>query len=342
MKKIIVIAAALLMTASVWAQAPEKMSYQAVVRNSSNALVTSTAVGMQISVLQGGATGSAVYVETQTPSTNANGLVSLEIGAGTVVSGDFTAIDWANGSYFIKTETDPTGGTSYTITGTSQLMSVPYALYAKTAENITGPINYTETDPIFGVSVANGITAIDTANWNTHTVDTDTQLDSIGIAALGYVARTYYLGEELDGGIIYHLYIGSDGLQHGLIVNTTEITGEWQAIGTITNAIRSWDGVYNNALIPVAGSTAATYVAGLGAGWYLPSIDELSFLWQNRYFVNKALNSIPGTTLLSKITLYWSSTEFNSTKAFYCNFISGDASFYNKSSTYSVRAIRAF
>ena len=79
MKKIITILAAVLLTASVFAQAPQKMSYQAVIRNASNALVTSTPVGMRISVLQGTSTGTAVYVETQTPSTNANGLVSLSI-----------------------------------------------------------------------------------------------------------------------------------------------------------------------------------------------------------------------------------------------------------------------
>lgn len=145
MKKIITICAALIMTASVFAQSPEKMSYQAVVRDGSNNLVTSSAVGMQLSILQGSASGTAVYVETQTPTSNANGLVSVEIGSGTVVSGTFATIDWSNGPYFIKTETDPTGGTSYTITGTSQLLSVPYALHAKTAESVTGGI--TETDP---------------------------------------------------------------------------------------------------------------------------------------------------------------------------------------------------
>ncbi|MFT6843268.1 MAG: hypothetical protein ACJASR_002044, partial [Psychroserpens sp.] len=81
-----------------------------------------------------------VYVETQTPTTNVNGLVSLEIGTGIVISGDFTTIDWSTDSYFIKTETDPAGGTTYTITGTSQLMSVPFALYAKTSGDGAGPI----------------------------------------------------------------------------------------------------------------------------------------------------------------------------------------------------------
>ena len=122
---------AVLLTASVLlpqqagAQSPQKMSYQAVIRDNSDILVTDTQVGMQISILQGSASGTVIYTETQTPSTNANGLVSIEIGGGT----GFSTIDWAEGPYFIKTETDPAGGTSYTITGTSQLLSVPFALH---------------------------------------------------------------------------------------------------------------------------------------------------------------------------------------------------------------------
>ena len=130
MKRIITICAAILMTASVFSQAPNKMSYQAVIRNSSNALVTNTSIGMRISILQTSSSGTAVYVETQTPTTNANGLASIEIGGGTLVTGNFANINWANGPYFIKTETDPIGGTNYTITGTSQLLSVPYALFS--------------------------------------------------------------------------------------------------------------------------------------------------------------------------------------------------------------------
>ena len=120
----------LLIVTFAFAQAPQKMSYQAVIRNSSNALITNQAVGMRISILQTSSSGTAVYVETQTPITNANGLASIEIGGGTLVSGNFSTINWANGPYFIKTETDATGGTNYTITGTSQLLSVPYALFS--------------------------------------------------------------------------------------------------------------------------------------------------------------------------------------------------------------------
>lgn len=137
MKTIIILLFAVALTTTVLAQSPEKMSYQAIVRNGANALVANQAIGIRISVLQGSASGSAVYVETQTPTTNANGLVNIEIGTGSVVTGTFASIDWGNGPYFIKTETDPSGGTAYTITGTSQLLSVPYALYAKSAGSAT-------------------------------------------------------------------------------------------------------------------------------------------------------------------------------------------------------------
>ncbi|OYU85388.1 MAG: hypothetical protein CFE24_02480 [Flavobacterium sp. BFFFF2] len=104
------------------------MSYQAVIRNSSNALVNNASVGVKMSILQSSSTGNAVYVETHNATTNDNGLVSLQIGNGSVVTGSMAAINWANGPYFIKTETDPTGGTNYSISGTSELLSVPYAL----------------------------------------------------------------------------------------------------------------------------------------------------------------------------------------------------------------------
>ena len=166
MKKFHILFIASLTSLCTIAQSPEKMSYQAVVRDASNSLVTSSSVGMQISILQGSTSGSSIYIETQIPTSNANGLVSIEIGGGTIVSGDFSSIDWANGPYYIQTETDPNGGTNYTITGISQLLSVPYALHSKTAESLSDEI--LETDPVFGTSLASGITASDTANWNYH------------------------------------------------------------------------------------------------------------------------------------------------------------------------------
>jgi hypothetical protein len=142
---------------NILAQAPQKMSYQSIVRDANGKLVNNQAVGIRVSILQGSVSGTSVYSETQATTTNANGLISIEIGGGI----GFNAIDWANGLYFIKTETDPTGGSSYTIAGTSQLLSVPYALHAKTAESVI-----TETDPVFIASPANGITGTNITTWN--------------------------------------------------------------------------------------------------------------------------------------------------------------------------------
>ncbi len=139
MKKILTILTIALLTASVWAQSPQKISYQSVVRDTNGALVSSATVGMQVSILQGAADGAAVYTETQTPDTNENGLISVEIGNGTT-SDDFSTIDWANGPYFVKVEIDPAGGDSYSIEGVSEILSVPYALHSGTSASTTQAI----------------------------------------------------------------------------------------------------------------------------------------------------------------------------------------------------------
>lgn len=142
MKKIMTVCSSMLIAASIFAQAPNKMSYQAVIRNNSKQLITNQTVGMRISIIQGTSTGPAVYVETQTPTTNANGLATIEIGNGTVVLGTFATINWANGPYYVKTETDPNGSANYTIFGVSQLLSVPYALYAAKSGDDKGFTHY--------------------------------------------------------------------------------------------------------------------------------------------------------------------------------------------------------
>jgi hypothetical protein len=152
---------ALLLFATIasFAQRQDFMSYQAVIRNTANKLVVNQTVGLQISILQGSVSGTAVYVERHTIMSNENGLVTLEIGGGNSVTGSYSTINWASGTYFIKTETDPTGGTSYTISGTSQLMSVPYALYANTSgSSISGPPGVQRATGSTGPQGAQGLT----------------------------------------------------------------------------------------------------------------------------------------------------------------------------------------
>jgi len=204
------------------AQAPQKMSFQALIRNSSNELVVATNVGMKISILQGGPTGTPVYVETQTATTNNNGLVSLVVGNGAVVSGIFSAINWATGNYYVKTETDPAGGTNYTVSGTSQLLSVPYALYSG---------NATETDPQVASVTNNKL-----SKWN-GTALIDSQLidngTNVGLGTTSPTDKLHIVGNvKLDAGKLSFVntgnsvFIGEDaGLNDDLTNNQNTFVG---------------------------------------------------------------------------------------------------------------------
>ena len=369
MRKLFTILLAVFLTATVWAQSPNKMSYQAVIRNSSEALVTNTTVGMQISILQGSASGTAVYVETQSPTTNANGLISIKIGDGTVQSGDFTNIEWANGPYFIKTETDPAGGTDYTITGTSQLLSVPYALHAKTAESVSGTI--TETDPVFTAwdkdyadlintpAAADGSETKVTAGTNVTVIGSGTTASPYVVnATAGSGSTTYSVGDFAQGGIVF--WVDETG-QHGLVAaKEDQSTGvRWYA-GTYGNTQAKGDGPFsgeaNTSIIIAAqvaiGDDGSTYAARICnelqvteggntyGDWYLPSKEELNLMYQNKATIDATAGVNGGSGFASAV--YWSSTEYYNYYAWLQFFGNGAQTYGNKDITYYVRAVRAF
>ena len=341
---------------TLFGQAPDKMSYQAVIRDAGGNLLNSQAVGMQISIIQGSIGGTEVYQETHTPTTNTNGLVSLEIGTGIVVSGTFNTIDWSNGPYFITSETDPTGGTSYSIEITNQLMSVPYAFHASVADSLKSGATITELDPVFNASVAAGITAADTANWNNHT-------DSTDIAQMGYVAglKTYEIGDFAQGGVVFWV---DETKQHGLVCSIADAipgTTRWYA-GTYGFTRAVGDGLFggrdNTSLIMAAhmvlGDDGGNYAAsvcsdlvvnhgGVNYGdWYLPTVEELYMIGQNYIAVNTTSTANGGTALVT--SPYWSSIELNDNEAIYVLITPGGVSntFINKAATFNVRAVRAF
>lgn len=128
MKTLKSVSVLMLFCITTFAQSPQKFSYQAVVRNSGGNLVTNAQVGIRLSIIQGNVNGAVAYMETFVVTTNANGLATLEVGAANPNS--FAQIAWADGPYFVKSEIDVAGGTNYAITGTSQLLSVPYAIHA--------------------------------------------------------------------------------------------------------------------------------------------------------------------------------------------------------------------
>lgn len=140
MKRLTLTSICTLFVIAILAQVPQGISHQAVIRNAANELVSNSPIGIQVSIIQGSTAGDIVYSETHLPVSNTNGLISFIIGQGTVISGVFAEIDWSDGSYFIEISADPAGGTNYSITGTSQMFSVPYALHAETAKKVEGSV----------------------------------------------------------------------------------------------------------------------------------------------------------------------------------------------------------
>jgi len=302
MKKVFSILLAVFLTATVWAQSPNKMSYQAVIRNSSDALVTNTQIGLEVNIRQGTTSGTVVYTETQTPTTNANGLVSIEIGGGS----GFNTIDWANGPYFIETKTDPAGGTNYTITGTSQLLSVPYALYAANAGTATGGGNFTH---YIGEEYGGGVIF---HLWK----------DNAGV----------------EHGLIVALTDQSTSQAWSNVTSAeigTSAQSSWDGLSN-SNSIVGQGGHTSS-----AAKLCLDLVSGGQSDWYLPSIQELNMLWNNYYTVSRALSQISGATQLSK-SVYWSSSESSNIYAWTFYFSYGDSNLYSKYNTNYVRAVRAF
>jgi uncharacterized protein (TIGR02145 family) len=156
-------------------QVPQKINFQSVLRNTTGEVVSNSSVSLRISILSGTITGTSIYSETHTKTTDAGGLMSLQIGSGTVLSGVFGDINWGSSAHFIKLEADFSGGSNFVVLGTQELMSVPYALYASktdtSALNLTSrlatKLNATDT-----VSLSNRINA----NANTNSGSSDTSL----------------------------------------------------------------------------------------------------------------------------------------------------------------------
>lgn len=314
MKKIITICAAVLMTASVFlpqqaaAQAPEKMSYQAVIRNAQGALVTNQNVGMRISIQKWviaipKSYYSTIYAETQNSATNENGLVSLKIGDGSVIGGVFANIDWSDGEYYIKTETDPSGGTNYNITGTSQLLSVPYALSVKNLKT------YKIGDFSHGGIVF----------W----------VDESGQHGLVCAKTDQSTGVRWSAGTPTNTMARGDGTKAGFMNTAIIISNQGYGDGN-TYAAR----ICSELQITEGGKTYGD--------WYLPSKEELNLMYINRTTINNTATANGGISFTT--SSYWSSTETGNDYAWRQNFDNGVQGIGNKELAVAirVRAIRAF
>ena len=255
MKKFSFLIATLLLALSIQAQAPQKFSYQTVIRNSSNQLLVGQTVGIKISILQGSANGSAVYAETHAPQTNANGLATLEIGGGSLLSGNFANINWANGPFFVKTETDPNGGNNYTITNTSQLLSVPYALYS----NSTSSSVSSSGDTLFIGNQSYIIPGISAANSKTGLAHT------CGATSVHNSDKTYGTMTDQEGNVYKTIVIGT---QEWMAENLkTSIYRNGDVIENVTNNVQ-WSNLTTGALASYNNDSQYDCPYGKLYNWY--------------------------------------------------------------------------
>lgn len=183
MKKLILLFAFCgLFLASSFGQAPpQAFNYSAVARDAQSNPIANQTIGIQISILQTSSIGSVVYAENHFVNTDQYGLFNLIIGSGSIQSGNMSAIEWSVDTYYLKVGMDANGGTNFLTMGITQLISVPYALHAATADSIIGGVSTAEVDPLFAASLASTITAADTSSWNLDN-DESNELQTISIS----------------------------------------------------------------------------------------------------------------------------------------------------------------
>lgn len=306
MKKKYVCILVLLFSCMVFSQSPEKMSYQAIVRNSNNELVQDASIGIQISIIKQSANGNAIYAETHIVNTNNNGLITIQIGTGSQITGVFSDIEWGSDSYYIKSEIDIEGGDNYTISGTSELLSVPYALHAKEAENI---ITYEIGDFAHGGVVF----WLDETGQHGLVCSKVNQSNSIRWFPGAFVSSR----ARGDG-----LYAGK---ANSLLIMSKYINNDDNDDSFAASLCMDLGVVENNLLY---------------GDWYLPSAFELRLLSLNIDTINDTLIDNGGEVFTN--SFYWSSSEENSSKAFIINIFNSQESSVLKSSQNYVRAIRSF
>jgi hypothetical protein len=297
----------LLLTSVVTSQIPPNaFNYSAVARNAAGQPIASTTIGIQITILKTSPTGVSQYSENHFVDTDEFGLFNLVIGTGAVQSGSMAAIIWSIDNYYLKVDMDATGGTNFLNMGTTQLLSVPYALHAKTAESIVGGGFTHYIGEEFGGGVVFHL-------WKDNSgVEHGLIVDNIDLS-------TAQFWSNIDSTLI-----GSSA------------HSSWDGI-TNSNAIVSQAGHTISASALCLNSTNSGQ-----SDWYLPSIDELNLLWQSRFNVNKTLSTIGGATVLPIEAFYWSSTECTLNIAYHLDFYHGDANYLNKYYPNYVRAVRAF
>jgi uncharacterized protein (TIGR02145 family) len=186
------------------AQPPQKMGYQAVIRDNYNHIVANHPIGIKVTIIKDYIGGPEIYTETQTPYSDANGLISIEIGG----AEGFSSINWGGGHYLLKTEIDPEGGSSYKIEGTTGILSVPYALYSKYAENAVDLVKLTGDQTIAGNKTFTGKTSVPNP-MSVSEISTKAYVDSLLVRIEYLELLSYGITDARDGNHYKVVKIGS-------------------------------------------------------------------------------------------------------------------------------------
>lgn len=329
MKKIYCLICFILMSVALFAQAPESFSYQAMVRDSSNQPKVNSPVSIKIDILQGSAAGNVVYEETHTVTTDENGMLSLAIGTGTAVHGSFANIDWGAATYFLKSEMDPDGGNNYSLTTTQQLVSVPYALYAKSAGNTLSAEDIQQMFDNLRNELANTIDSLNEEIGNL--------TEELSTPCPGSVS-------DDEGNLYPTIKLGRQCWMAENLRSTTFLGWPMECGDTIGNSygggwfyyssgdVSKTGYVYTSdvAMVGEAGSSSApSNIQGLcPAGWHLPSVAEWSQLFSyvgsnssyccssNPSYIAKALASQSGWSNASTLCSIGNMPEYNNATGF--------------------------
>jgi hypothetical protein len=377
MKNIFTLSLQLLISTFLFAQAPQGIPYQAVMRNVDGTVMASNAVELTFMIHDGSATGTLVYQESHSLTSNAQGLVSCVVGNGVVSQGNFANINWGSGAKFLHVMMGTTD------LGTQQMLSVPYALYAEQsgtpgpqgpqgeqgpagatgATGPQGPIGLTGPAGATGATGPQGPIGLTGPQGEQGPAGATGPQGPIGLTgpagpqgpAGSGAGFTHWVGESFGGGVVFHVFKDALGEEHGLICSLTDLsTGAiWGLNGTdVPNCESSWNGAANTAAIMAAGAEAGSaaqlcdaYENGGFTDWYLPAIDELNLMYNAKYNLNRSLSQISGAAPfdLNAYPYYWSSSEFSSYFAWGFGFDYGDTNSYVVKYTYFyVRAVRAF
>lgn len=268
MNKFVCLAIAIMASLTTNAEVPERMAYQVVIRDNNNQLVPDKTISLKISILKDSVNGTIAFVETFAPQTDDVGVARVEIGK----NENLGQIDWSIGAYFLKTEIDPTGGTNYTLSGVSPLLSAPTALHSKTAASLSSPPS--ETDPVYNQSLA-AAWADDIPVWRDKINTLENALIRQGLFTVLDIDNNEYpvvlIGEQAwmaenlrtkrlnDGSGIYHV---SD---NEVLVTASTPNYCWYNNNETTykntyGALYNWYAVNTNKLCPT--------------GWHVPSQEE--------------------------------------------------------------------